>query len=179
MTFRPLPLLILTWGLNACSLDPVFAPAPTPRYPATTAPPVQATRPQPPPTPPSPARPMPETETSPRPARPKPPSPAVVALMQQAERDRARGDLERAASKLERGLRIQPRNAGLWYQLAKIRLQQEQPGLAEELAKKSLSLAAGQTDLIRRNWALIARARHQRGDVSGAREAKRRAAALH
>ena len=177
MTFRPLPLLILALGLNACSLDPVFAPAPTPRYPATTVPPVQATRPQPPP--PSPARPMPETETSPRPARPKPPSPAVVALMQQAERDRARGDLERAASKLERGLRIQPRNAGLWYQLAEIRLQQEQPGLAEELAKKSLSLAAGQTDLIRRNWALIARARHQRGDVSGAREAKRRAASLH
>ncbi len=100
-------------------------------------------------------------------------------LMQQAESDRSRGDLERAASKLERALRIQPGNARLWYQLARIRLQQEQPGLAEELAKKSLSLAGGQADLIRQNWSLIARARYQRGDIGGAREAEHQASSPH
>lgn len=96
--------------------------------------------------------------------------------MQQAESDRRRGDLERAASRLERALRIQPNHARLWYELARIRLQQDQPGLAEELAKKSISLPTGNRQLLRRNWLLIAEARRRLGDPAGAREAERRAA---
>ncbi len=179
MIFRLLTIFLIL-GLNACSLDPIFSPgsaAPVPRYP-TAAPPTQATRPESPSRQAS-AKSVPESEI-PKPRQvPQPPPPAVVALMQQAESDRSRGDLERAASRLERALRIQPRSAELWYQLAIIRFQQEQPGLAEELAKKSLSLAAGHADLIQRNWALIAKARYQRGDVGGAREAEHRAASPH
>ncbi len=163
-----LPWLVI---LTGCSLDPLFAPPPQPGPyypppPAPAMPPPQARRQPPPPPPPAP----------PPQARRQPPSPAVVALMQQAENDRRRGELERAASRLERALRIQPDHPRLWYELARIRLQQDQPGLAEELAKKSISLAAGNRVLLRRNWHLIAEARRRRGDSAGAREAERRAA---
>ncbi len=165
-------LLLCPVVLAGCSLDPLFAPPPQPGPyypppPAPVTPPPQVRRQTPPP-PPSPA--------PPSQVRPQPPSPAVVALMQQAEHDRRHGELERAASRLERALRIQPDHPRLWYELARIRLQQDQPGLAEELAKKSISLAAGDRPLLRRNWRLIAEARRRRGDPAGAREAERRAA---
>lgn len=167
--------LFLPWlvVLTGCSLDPLFAPPPQPGpyyppppapAPAPVTPPPQVRR-QPPPSPAPPPQ-----------ARRQSPSPAVVALMRQAENDRRRGELERAASRLERALRIQPDHPRLWYELARIRLQQDQPGLAEELAKKSLSLATGDRSLLRRNWRLIAEARRRRGDSAGAREAERRAA---
>ncbi len=167
--------LFLAWlvVLTGCSLDPLFAPSPQPGpyyppppAPAPVTPPPPVRRQPPPPPPPAP----------PPQARRQPPSPAVVALMRQAESDRRRGELERAASRLERALRIQPDHPRLWYELARIRLQQDQPGLAEELAKKSISLATGDRALLRRNWRLIAEARRCRGDSAGAREAERRAA---
>lgn len=164
--------LILPWLviLSSCSIDPLFVPPPQPEpyppapIPVTPSPKAQKQAPpQPAPSPPLQAT-------------PQPPSPAVASLMQQAESDRRRGELEQAASRLERALRIQPNHARLWYELARIRLQQDQPGLAEELAKKSISLAAGNYQLLRRNWLLIAEARRRRGDSAGAREAERRAA---
>ncbi len=160
---------------SACTLAPI---APPPREPAAPLPakrePAPAAKSYPLPTPePSPqARayptptPMPTTEPAP---------PAVIALIRQAEIDRRQGDLERAATRIERALRIQPQNAELWHTLAKVRLEQHQPRLAEELAKKSISLAGGERELRRRNWQLIAEARRLNGDLPGARLAEQEA----
>ncbi len=95
----------------------------------------------------------------------------VLALMKEADDSSASGRLDNAAATLERAIRIQPRNALLWQKLAEVRLQQHQPGLAEDLAKKSNILAKDNKSLIRNNWSIIADARRQRGDGQGASEA--------
>lgn len=84
------------------------------------------------------------------------------------------GELEQAAVYLERAMRISPRNAVLWQNLAVVRFRQDQHAQAESLAMKSNSLT-NQRELKRRNWALIAEARHSRGDGAGAREARAKA----
>ena len=116
----------------------------------------------------------------PQPARPAVTrsSPAVVALLGQAENQANSGDLEAAAASLERAIRIEPRNPLLWYHLATVRLAQQEAGLAEQLAVKSNSLAAGNRLQQSRNWRLIARARQVLGDGAGARAAERRAREL-
>jgi len=134
---------------------------------------------------------MPDVERAPGPVEPAPPvsmpakpradvpvkpaSPAVLALMQEAEVNRAGGRLDNAAATLERAIRIQPRNPELWRQLAAIRLQQGQPGMAEDLAKKSNVLAKGNRLLTQQNWSLIAEARRLKGDMQGAADAEARA----
>jgi predicted Zn-dependent protease len=80
--------------------------------------------------------------------------------------------LDGAAAVLERGIRIQPGNPLLWQRLARVRLEQGQPQLAEELAKKSNVFAAGNVVLVRENWALIAEARRRKGDEEGAKDAE-------
>lgn len=106
--------------------------------------------------------------TSPRPS-------AVAALMQEADENSASGSLDNAAATLERAIRIQPRNALLWQKLAEVRLRQQQPGLAEDLAKKSNILAKSDKALTKKNWSIIAQARRKRGDMEGANEADARA----
>lgn len=103
-------------------------------------------------------------------------APAAVAAL---ERDieshftaRRYGD---AAAQIDRALRIQPKNAELWHVLAEIRLRQNQPGLAEDLAKKSNTLAKSNAELIKSNWRLISDARRQQGDGPGAQDALEKA----
>ena len=104
--------------------------------------------------------------------------PAVVTLLQQAEQQANDGDLESAAASLERAIRIDPRNAVLWYHLATVRLTQGEPMQAEQLASKSNSLAPGNYIQQSRNWLLIAQARRQLNNASGAATAERRAREL-
>ena len=87
--------------------------------------------------------------------------PAVLALLSEATAQESSGDLEVAAAKLERALRIEPRNAVLWHHLAAIRLRQGQTQLAMSLAQKSNSFAARDADLMERNQRIIDQA-HQR-----------------
>lgn len=170
-------LAILALFQSACTVAPL---APTPRRPVTPAPvkrvppPVAKSYPLPETPPPPKARPYSPPPPPPQPATESTP-PAVVALIRQAEIERRQGNLEQAAAQIERALRIQPQNAELWHALAKIRLEQHQPRLAEELAKKSLSLARGDREISRRNWQLIAEARRINGDVAGARLAEQEA----
>ena len=103
-------------------------------------------------------------------------SPAVIALMSRADASSQSGDLETAVSTVERALRIEPRNALLVYKLATLRLEQNKPGLAEDLAKKSALLAGDDTSLKKSCWFLIADAREKQGDQFGADEAKKKAA---
>jgi predicted Zn-dependent protease len=101
--------------------------------------------------------------------------PAIIALQSEAEASLESGDLDNAAAALERAIRIQPRNPELWHDLAEVRLKQEQPGLAEDLAKKSNLHAKGNVELIRANWAIIAEARRLKGDLEGAEDAEYKA----
>lgn len=96
---------------------------------------------------------------------------AVVALLESARQDTNAGKLESAAATLERALRIEPRNASLWHQLARVRLNQGQSGQAIQLAGKSTSLATDNNALRAANWRLIGQARAERGDHAGAEAA--------
>lgn len=102
--------------------------------------------------------------------------PVVVALLEDVDRLQQSGDLDQAAARVERGLRIAPKDSRLWQRLAVIRLQQERPGQAENMAKKSNSLARGDYQMQSINWQIIAESRVQRGDAVGAERARDRAA---
>jgi len=99
-------------------------------------------------------------------------SPAVVALLSEAERNRSAGDLGAAVVATERALRIDSRNPTLTYKLAQLRIKQNKPQLAEELAGKAALLAGADLDLKRKSWLLIAEARRMQNNYQGAKEAK-------
>lgn len=109
-----------------------------------------------------------------------PPSerPAVVALLDTARVDADAGRVDAAAASLERALRIEPRNAVLWHELASVRLRQGQSDQAASLAAKSNTLAGANRALKAKNWRLIAHARNERGDINGANDASLKAEAL-
>jgi tetratricopeptide (TPR) repeat protein len=103
----------------------------------------------------------------------------VLALLEQANQAARQGDLAVAESRLERALRIEPRNPVLWNYMAKLRLHQGRLGEAAGLAAKSNSLAnAGDRTLQADNWRIIAHARQRSGDYAAAREAEQKAAAI-
>jgi cytochrome c-type biogenesis protein CcmH/NrfG len=102
----------------------------------------------------------------------------VVALLETAEQQANAGDLEAASASLERAIRIDPRNAVLWYHLATVRLSQGDAQAAEQLAVKSNSLAPGNSVQQSRNWQLIARARRAQDNEKGAAVADQRAREL-
>ncbi len=106
-------------------------------------------------------------------------STAVEELLQTAHLQREEGNLAEAVATLERALRIEPRNAHLWNRLAHLRLDQQQPLLAAELAAKSNVLAAADPELKRDNWILIGQARRATGDFEGARSAERQAGMIY
>ncbi len=99
-------------------------------------------------------------------------SPAVNALASAANQSTKAGDLEAATTTIERAIRIEPRNATLYYKLAVLRLKQSKPKLAEDLAKKALVLATNDAALKKHSWLLIARTRELLGDLNGSKEAK-------
>ena len=138
-------------------------------------------------TPPEPAV-QPTAPPAPKPAAepPKPPAPppepegnkAVLALLDNAADAVEQGNLDQAASSLERALRIEPRNASIWHDLGQIRLHQRKFSQAESMAEKSNSLAGGNGSLKARNWRLIAVARRAAGDNAGADAAEAQAVIL-
>lgn len=103
---------------------------------------------------------------------------AVVALVDNAHAALAEGRHEDAATALERALRIEPRNATLWHELARVRLSQGQFEQAGSLATKSNALAGGNKPLRARNWRLLTEVRAQAGDRAGAEAAAAKAEAL-
>lgn len=157
---------------------PAVPEAPTSSESAPTAPPAPAPAETPAPAP-APVAP-PAVESADRAGYSAPPvnvsgSPAVLALLGDAERNSRKGDLDAAAATIERALRIDSRNAGLLYKLAQIRLKQNQPRLAEDLAKKSQLYAGNNRELKKNSWMLIATARYMQGDKQGANEAREKA----
>ncbi len=103
---------------------------------------------------------------------------AVTALLTEAKVYFEEGQHEQAAAKLERALRIDPRNPVLWHNLAGVRLQQDDWGRAASLAAKSNALAVENKWLRVRNWIIIALACEGMNDTSCGLEARKRARIL-
>lgn len=103
---------------------------------------------------------------------------AVIALLGRARLDTGAGQREAAGASLERALRIEPRNAWLWHELAQLRLAQGQYAQAISLAQKSSSFAGRERRLRALNWRVIGDARVAQGNPSGAEQALKLAAEL-
>jgi len=113
------------------------------------------------------------------PVLPPPGTPrAVLTLIGQARAAMEAGDPLTAAARLERALRIEPRNPVLWHYMARLRLARNQPKRAAGLAARANSLAHGNRRLQAANWRLIATARDRLGDREGARRAEAEAERL-
>lgn len=99
----------------------------------------------------------------------------VLALLTTAQQEQSSGNLESAASNLERAQRIAPREPQVLYRLAEVRLAQGDAAQAEQLAHRALTYAGGRPTLQASLWNLIAQARERQGDVAGAAQARERA----
>lgn len=107
--------------------------------------------------------------TPPAPAAPVAPTPpaapsggnAVKVLLDDARKAVQENRLDKAASSLERAVRLEPRNASIWYDLAQIRLHQKNYAAAEQMANKSISFTKNE-DLIKRNRQIITAAKSAR-----------------
>lgn len=97
-----------------------------------------------------------------------PMSPVVQRLLSTAGDQRRVRNWVGAASSLERALRLEPRNGQLWSRLAQIRFDQQLWKNAIQLAAKSNTLSAGNSNLLRQNWVLIANSYEALGDTSAA-----------
>jgi len=102
-------------------------------------------------------------------------SPAVNALALASNQNSQSGNIEAATAAMERAIRIEPRNATLYYKLALLRLKESKPRLAEDLAKKAALLASNDAQLKKHSWLLVARAREMQGDLKGGKEARAKA----
>ena len=105
-----------------------------------------------------------------------PQSPAIGSLVMAANEESQGGNLDSAVASIERAIRIEPRNATLYYKLAVLRLKQSKPRLAEDLARKAALLAVNDNSLKKHSWLLIANARELQNNVDGAKKAKEEAA---
>jgi hypothetical protein len=101
-----------------------------------------------------------------------PQTPAVGSLVMAANEESQGGNLDSAVSSIERAIRIEPRNAALYYKLAVLRLKQSKPRLAEDLARKAALLAVNDNNLKKHSWLLVANARDLQNNIDGAKKAK-------
>lgn len=85
------------------------------------------------------------------PARPA----AVQSLLDAARADLSGGALAAASAKLERALRLSPRDGWLWHELAQVRLAEGDPTQARALAARSNALAGNDQTLRTRNARLL------------------------
>ncbi|GAB6388006.1 penicillin-binding protein activator LpoP [Stutzerimonas marianensis] len=99
----------------------------------------------------------------------------VLALLTTAQQQQGGGDLNGAASSLERAQRIAPREPQVLYRLAQVRLAQGDAVQAEQLSRRALGYAAERPALQASLWELIAQARERQGDAAGAAQARERA----
>ena len=106
---------------------------------------------------------------------------AVESLLLDAKTYYETQQYEQAAASLERALRIKPRNPIIWYNLAGVRLANDEWKRAANLAQKSNALAGKNKkykNLRIRNWMVITLACEGMGNDRCAREARDRAQTL-
>ena len=97
---------------------------------------------------------------------------AVASLVDQARTEASAGRLGNAAASMERAIRLEPKNARLWQELARLRLNQRDYVQAEHVAMKANTLTCGDYAMRAENWNIIAQSREARGDMTGARSAR-------
>ena len=105
-------------------------------------------------------------------------SAASRALVDQAHAQLTAGNDALAAATLERALRIEPDHPLLWLELAKVRHEEGNAVQAENLARKALSMAVGDSATQAAAWRVIAQSFRARGRNPEAREAEAKAAEL-
>jgi tetratricopeptide (TPR) repeat protein len=173
--------LALTLVLSGCKLPNPYSPPPRPQQPQPA--PGGAPNLPPPQTPPATTEPAPP----PAPVEQPPAAPpvreyqlgsAARSLVDQAHTQAAAGNFAVAAGSIERALRIEPNNPLLWIELGKVRQAEGNYAQAENLGRKALSLATGDTRTQSSAWRLIAEALRARGKAPEAQEAEARADAL-
>ena len=103
---------------------------------------------------------------------------AIDALVRDADTMLAAGQEESAAATLERAIRIDARNAVVWYKLARVKLVQGQLQQALTMARRSNSLSGQDYYLQLQNWRLILAIKERLNDHSGIQEASARIDAL-
>lgn len=97
------------------------------------------------------ARPPAETPEAPPSAR----SRAAASLLEQSRAERSAGHYAAAAAAVERALSIEPNDPWLWLELGEIKLAEGDRGQAEGMARKALTLAAGDPAIERRAAELL------------------------
>jgi len=97
----------------------------------------------------------------------------IKNILQQADQASYEYRWEDAAVILERGLRIEPRNALLWQRLAQVRYAQNNFQQAIQLAAKSNTFAARKRRLKKQNAKIMANSYEALGDYEKARQVKR------
>lgn len=176
-------LLMAVLLLHGCSMKrdiqwpggPEPAPLPVPRPRSTTGP-VPAPVPAPSPAPASESVPDSVFDSPPVSRRESVPSPeegkAAGALLAGARQQVRAGDLGQAEIMLERALRVEPRNARLWHEMAEVKYAQQDYGQAVQFCIKSNSLAGRDYNLIQQNWLLMEKAYIHLGEPEKARQAR-------
>jgi Tfp pilus assembly protein PilF len=105
-------------------------------------------------------------------------SPASKSLVSQAQAQRKRGDLPGATVSLDRALRIEPNNPLLWIEMGRLRMDQRNFPQAENMGRKALAMAVGDSQTQSSAWVLIADSLKARGKNPQAQEAYERAQSL-
>jgi Tfp pilus assembly protein PilF len=96
--------------------------------------------------------------------RPPATNPAVQTLIATAHEQVHSGQSDLGLATLERALAIDPNNARIWSEMARIHLTHGDPRQAIELARRSLDLATSTVEMQKENWVLIHRAAQKMGD---------------
>jgi tetratricopeptide (TPR) repeat protein len=158
-------LIVVTLFLHGCA---VKHPVDWPTRPA----------PAPPPRPISTPRPAPIPAPAPAPSLSRESVPvaeegrAAGTLLASARQNVRAGQFSQAEMVLERALRLEPRNARLWYEMAQVKYGQKDYGQVVQFCIKSNSLAGKDYGLTQQNWLLMEKAYLQLGEPEKARQAR-------
>ena len=87
----------------------------------------------------------------------------TLALLEKSELARSQGKLKEAVTHVERAIRINPRRADLWVELAQLQLALDAPNIAEGYARKAIALSGSRLDWKRDAWLVIADAKQAQG----------------
>ncbi len=90
---------------------------------------------------------------------------AASALLRAARAESSKGRTDAAINKVERALRIEPRSAALWHQLAELNFQKGRYDQAIGFARKALPMAAGNRNQQNQSLNLMSKAAVKAGNT--------------
>jgi len=97
---------------------------------------------------------------------------AAGTLLAGARQQMRAGEFSQAEIMLERALRVEPRNARLWHEMAEVKYAQKDYSQAVQFCIKSNSLSGKDYNLIQQNWLLMEKAYIELGEPEKARQAR-------